>query len=218
MTSAKKVAANRINGRKSRGPRTGAGKARASRNARRHGLAAFNNKDPAMAGRVKQMVDAICQGNDDPLLREQAVAIAESQLWLDCVKTEKLALIKRLRDPMAYALTPDTRNARAKAAMRLRVVAERQQRVINDLIKKTEAAGHDPEREPLPPNLEAAWPPPWLELISEDAERDEYEALREGIGDLVRLLRYERRAWSRRKRAVRAFMAIKLNLHGVPPP
>ena len=76
MTSAKKVAANRINGRKSRGPRTGAGKARASRNARRHGLAAFNNKDPAMAGRVKQMVDAICQGDGDPLLREQAVAIA----------------------------------------------------------------------------------------------------------------------------------------------
>ena len=113
MTSAKKVAANRINGRKSRGPRTGAGKARASRNARRHGLAAFNNKDPAMAERVKQMVDAICQGNDDPLLREQAVAIAESQLWLDCVKAEKLALIERLRDPTAYTLAPNIRISRA---------------------------------------------------------------------------------------------------------
>jgi hypothetical protein len=43
--------------------------------------------------------------------------------------------------------------------------------------------------------------------------RDEHEALCEGIGDLVRLLRYERRAWSRRKRAVRAFMAIKLTDH-----
>jgi hypothetical protein len=218
MTSAKKVAANRLNGRKSRGPRTGAGKARASRNARRHGLAAFNNENPVMAGRVKQMVDAICQGDDDPLLREQAVAIAESQLWLDCVTAEKLALTERLRDPMAYALTPDTRIARAKARMRLWDVADRQQKVIDDLIKKTKAAGRDPEREPLPPKLEAAWPPPWLELIFEDSERDEYEALREGIGDLVRLLRYERRASSRRKRAVRAFMAIKLmNLHGVPP-
>jgi hypothetical protein len=207
MTSAKKVAANRINGRKSRGPRTGAGKARASRNARRHGLAAFNSKNPAMAGRVRQMVDAICQGDDDPLLREQAVAIAESQLWLDCVKAEKLALTERLRDPMADALTPDTRTAHAKARMRLSVAAERQQKVINNLIEKTEAAGRDPEREPLPSNLEAAWPPPWVEFISEDTERDEYEALREGIGDLVRLLRYERRAWSRRRRAVRAFMA-----------
>jgi hypothetical protein len=38
------------------------------------------------------------------------------------------------------------------------------------------------------------------------------------VADLVRPLRYERRAWSRRKRAVRAFMPIKLmNLHDVPP-
>jgi hypothetical protein len=217
MTSAKKVAANRINGRKGRGPRTIAGKARASRNARRHGLAAFNNKDPAMAGRVKQMADAICRGDDDPLLREQAVAIAESQLWLDSVKAEKLALTERLRDPTAFALTPDTRVARAKARMRLWDVAARQQDIINDLIKKTKAAGHDPEREPLPPNLEAAWPPPWVEFIFEDSERDDYEALSEGVTDLVRLIRYERRAWSRRKRAVRAFMVIKLmNLHGEP--
>ena len=218
MTSAKKVAANRINGRKSRGPRTGAGKARASRNARRHGLAAFNNKDPAMAERVRQIVDAICQADDDPLLREQAATIAESQLWLDCVKAEKLALVERLRDRTAIALALDTRISRAKARSRLSVVADRQQKVIDDLIKKTKAAGRDPEREPLPPHIEAAWPPPWVEFMSEDSERDEHEALREGIDDLVRLLRYERRAWSRRKRAVRAFMAIKLmSLHGVSP-
>ena len=216
MTSAKKVAANRINGRKSRGPRSGAGKARASRNARRHGLAAFNNKDPAMAGRVKQMVDAICQGNDDPLLREQAVAIAESQLWLDCVNAEKLARIERLRDPNAITLAVNTRLARARVRSRLSDVAERQWSLIDDLIKKTKAAGRDPEREPLPPHIEAAWPRP--SFRSEDAERDEYEALREGIDDLMRLLRYERRAWSRRKRAVRAFMAIKLmNLYDAPP-
>jgi hypothetical protein len=170
-----------------------------------------------MAGRVKQMVDAICRGDDDPVLREHAVAIAESQLWLDCVQAEKLALTERLHDPMAFALTPDTRIARAKARMRLWDVAARQQDVINDLIKKTKAAGHDPEREPLPPNLEAAWPPPWVEFILEDSERDDYEALSEGVTDLVRLIRYERRAWSRRKRAVRAFMVIKLmNLHGEP--
>ena len=217
MTSAKKVAANRINGRKSRGPRTRAGKARVSRNARRHGLAVFNNKDPAMAGRVKQMVDVICQGDDDPVLREQAVAIAESQLWLDCVKAEKLALTERLRDPTANALALDIRIARAKARIHLFDVADRQLEVIDDLIMKTKAADRDPEREPLPPKLEAAWPPPWVRVIYEDTERDEHEAIREGISDLVRLLRYERRAWSRRKRAVRAFMAIKLSsLHGVP--
>ena len=69
--------------------------------------------------------------------------------------------------------------------------------------------------------LMAGWPPLSVKVISEDVERDEdeYEALREGIGDLERLLRYEKRAWSRFKKAVRAFMAIKLTLSlgGVAP-
>ena len=211
MTSAKKVAANRINGRKSRGPRTAAGKARASRNARRHGLAAFNSKDdPAMTEQIEQMVDAICAGDDDPLLRQQAAMIAESQLWLSCVKAEKVARIERLRDPTAFALTTNARSVRAKARIHLCDVAHRQLMIVEELINKTKAAGRDPEREPISRMLEVAWPPPWVKEIPEDAERDEYEAMREGLCDLVRLLRYEQRAWSRRKRAVRAFMAIKL--------
>ncbi len=214
MTSPKKVAANRLNGRKSRGPRTGAGKARASRNARRHGLAVFTSKDdPVMAEQIEEMVDAICARDDDPLLRQQAVMIAENQLWLSCVKAEKVALIERLRDPTAFALANDTRVARGKARMRLFDIADSQLVTIDALMQKTVAAGRDPEREPIPPELEAAWPPPWVKVISEDAERDEHEALREGICDLVRLLRYEQRAWSRRKRAVRGFMAIKLTHH-----
>ena len=103
MTSLKKVAANRVNGRKSRG--RSAGKTRSSRNARRHGLAAFNTKDRALSGQIKQLVDAICNGDDDPLLREPAVAIAESQLWLSLIGHEKLAALERLRDPEEDALT-----------------------------------------------------------------------------------------------------------------
>jgi hypothetical protein len=33
-------------------------------------------------------------------------------------------------------------------------------------------------------------------------QRTEYEALEEAIPDLIRLERYERRAWSRQKRAI----------------
>ena len=107
MTSPKKVAANRVNGRRSRGPHTDRGKARASRNARRHGLAAFASKhDPAMAQKVKEMVDAICAPDGDSPLRQQAAMIGENQLWLSCVRAEKVALIERLRDPGIDYKTP----------------------------------------------------------------------------------------------------------------
>jgi hypothetical protein len=72
-------------------------------------------------------------------------------------------------------------------------------------MEATMRAGGDPDREPLREPLKSAWPPPTPK------DRDEYGALREAMRDLERLLRYERRAWSRRKKAVRAFMTIKVN-------
>jgi hypothetical protein len=45
MTSAKKIAANRSNAKRNRGPRTEASKRRISRNALRHGLAAIKYVD-----------------------------------------------------------------------------------------------------------------------------------------------------------------------------
>ena len=41
-------------------------------------------------------------------------------------------------------------------------------------------------------------------------ERDETAALEEAAIDLIRLDRYERRAWSRQKRALRAFINLKM--------
>jgi hypothetical protein len=40
-------------------------------------------------------------------------------------------------------------------------------------------------------------------------ERDEFDAMREAVPDLERLVRYQRRAWSHQRRAMREFMAIK---------
>jgi hypothetical protein len=44
----------------------------------------------------------------------------------------------------------------------------------------------------------------------EERERDEFEALKAAVLDLIRLGRYERRAWSRQKRAIRDFMKVKV--------
>ena len=173
-----------------------------------------------MSGEIKQLVDAICHGDNDTLLREHAVAIAESQLWLSCIGWEKLAALERLRDPEEDALTG--RNNRrglakikAKVALRIRAyeIAGDQLIEVNALIDATTRAGRDYEREPLPAHLEAAWPPVFLKARTDRKARDEYQVLREGIRDPQRLLRYEKRAWAQRKKAVRAFMAIKLTSH-----
>jgi hypothetical protein len=42
-------------------------------------------------------------------------------------------------------------------------------------------------------------------------ERNDHEALEEAIPDLIRLERYERRAWLRHKRAIREFGLIKIH-------
>ena len=217
MTSSKKIAANRINGCKSRGPRTRAGTMRSSRNARRHGLAVFRGNDPVLSDEIRQLVDAICYGDDDPLLREQAVAIAESQLWLSCIGREKLVVLERLRDPEEDALTgrysgQGLAKIKAKLDARWRAleIADDQLIEVNALLDATKRAGRDYYREPLPAHLEAKWPPAFLKTRENRKERDEDQMLREGIRDLERLLRYEKRAWSRRRKAIRAFMAIKL--------
>jgi len=120
MSSPKKVAANRINGRKSHGPRTAAGKGRPSRDAHRHGLAAFGSNTPIMSDQIRQVVDTICDGDDDPLLREEAVAVAESRLWLACIGREKVAVLERLRDPSERSLMKRQTRAETRAKIDLR--------------------------------------------------------------------------------------------------
>ena len=97
MTSEKKIAANRINAMKSRGPRTAAAKSRVSRNALRHGLAALKHLDAMLTRDIALMADAICAGDTNPLLFEQALLIAESEMVLRCVRAQRIAVVERLR-------------------------------------------------------------------------------------------------------------------------
>jgi hypothetical protein len=51
----------------------------------------------------------------------------------------------------------------------------------------------------------------------EAGQRDEYEALQAATPDLIRLDRYESRAWSRQKRAIREFIRIKTTGKDIHP-
>jgi hypothetical protein len=76
MASEKQIAANRMNAQKSRGPRSAGGKARASRNATRHGLAANFWNDPS-AGYAIETLTKLFRKTGYPEQKARLAAVAE---------------------------------------------------------------------------------------------------------------------------------------------
>jgi len=199
MSSQARLAANRANARKGRGPRTAAGKTRASRNALRHGLAAISRHNPAYFPEIGRMASAYCEGDTDPLLFEQALIIAESDIILICLGAERLAAIERMRDPDAIPFS-DSKASLARARARF----AQAKRAYAQLVKAKQAkAGStsDTGKASISAQKNKGPHPP--------AQRDECDAMCRAAPDLTRLERYERRAASRRNRAIREFIFIK---------
>jgi hypothetical protein len=247
VTSERKIAANRSNSRRSSGPRSEAGKDRVSRNAVRHGLAALLHRQTVPSAEMEQLTDAICAGEQDPLLREQAATIAETMLVLQAVQTQKGALVERLKERGTIAITSgDNTLIRAKARIFQRDLAQEQldelsARVLeqykdrlpaiildDDLMDENGCFGGLSiplqilaldEYAKAEESMEEAYETRFDRLEQAGKllkERNESQALLEALPDLVRLDRYERRAWARQKRAIRNFMRIKSSLanHG----
>jgi hypothetical protein len=170
MSSEKQIEANRRNAQKSKGPRTAAGKARASCNSRKHALSTISRNNPLFAPRIESIARAICLERINSGLWEQALIIGECATVLGCVQAERIALIEQLLGGTT------ARKSDAEGAGRAEL----------------EASQCNPA--PL---------------------RDELDAMGLAARDLNRLERYERRALSRRKRAIETFMAI--NHHAVIP-
>jgi hypothetical protein len=204
MISHARAEASRSNGRKSRGPRTAAGKSCASRNALRHGLAALTYK-PALFPEIERIAKAICNGDTNPLLFEQALVIAENEMVLRCVCVERIAVIERLRDITARPLT-ERDNSLMRAKARFRQAKHRYRWLVQAKAKNVatnNGRGRNSlqEQESVVAQRERKQKP--------IKTRDEFDAMRLAMPDLDRLERYERRAWSRRKRAVCEFIEIK---------
>jgi hypothetical protein len=131
MTSPAKIRANRRNGRKSRGPRTRAGKAIAAGNARRHGLTLPLGCDPALAGEAdmlaRQIAASVAGTAADAHGHTLAGRIAEAMIDLRRVRAAKLPLLAALAaDPRArralFSLARLERYERHAAARRKRAI------------------------------------------------------------------------------------------------
>jgi len=82
VISASKLYANRANARASTGPRSHAGKARAARNARRHGLEMPSLRDPTVSSEVATLAREIAGADACAQRYDAACRIAAAQIDL----------------------------------------------------------------------------------------------------------------------------------------
>jgi hypothetical protein len=174
MASERQIAANRRNARKSIGPRCGAGKKRASRNAYRHGLTLSVISTTAVAKQLDKFVRKIAGDSKDAMVLERARAIAQAELDLARVRRAKVALIERASafgelDPPQLTVTQ---------LIRILNAYDRGGRLI------------------IPKPIDAL-----ATMPSQELDRSA-EAIRRLLPELRKLERYERRAAARRDRAI----------------
>ena len=174
MRPSARARANRRNARRSTGPKTPAGKAAVALNALRHGLAIPVAVDPALGAEIERLALVIAGRDADPSRLECASRVAEAQIDVLRVRRARRAL---LADPSLRVKKPNARQliGVAKRLLRGGEVNENGEAVML-----------------APKSMNAQSAPTTLE--------QGIEALG---AELARLDRYERRALSRRKTAIR---------------
>ncbi len=185
MTSVRKWRANRANATASTGPRTKAGRARSARNAFRHGLNISVVSEPALAPQAEALARGLACSDLGAEGLEWARRIAEAQVDLDRVRLARRQAIERMLS--------DPGDESAGDPQMVRLLGPVLDRLERDEARAIEAEAIRQALHPGPLEADAR-----LAAILVDMRVE-----------FARLDRYERRALSKRKTAIRGYDAVR---------
>jgi hypothetical protein len=187
LTSDRQRRANQANAKASKGPKTKAGRARSARNALRHGLSIPVCKEPSLSIQAEEIALKLAGPDPDEALLDRARVVGEAQVDLNRVRARRNALVSQLlADPEYQPLS-----AYKIQAPRVRSV-ERVCRILRRF-----------------PNFRDI--KPQIELKPLKDEEKFATIVEDRIRELAALDRYERRAISKRKSAIRAFDSASMS-------
>jgi hypothetical protein len=190
MVSERQIAANRHNAQKSTGPKSQSGKNRSSKNAFRHGLSLPVSKLGSEA-QFEYLSHQFAGDTSDTNILALAEKAADAQLDLARVRKAQTAMIER-------------------AVMLSASGARYHQPELEEFRHRITQNGWRQETlkvaVPQPEMLDSSKP---LPEGNEEGERRFVDAVRPILSELIKLYRYEKRAATRRDRAISEIVLIK---------